>query len=48
MISNFPIQILMSVPLTMEGVTTTVQTLLVALSAVATLATHWMKMDAPA
>ena len=39
---------LMSVPLTMEGVTTTVQTPLVALSAVATLATHWMGMGAPA
>ena len=36
---------LMSVPLTMEGVTTTVQTPLVALSAVATLVTHWMGMD---
>ena len=36
---------LMSVPLTMEGVTTTVQTPLVAMSAVATLVTHWMGMD---
>ena len=35
-------QMLMSVLLTMEGVTTTVQTLLVALSAVATPAIHWM------
>ena len=37
-------QMLMSVPLTMEDVTTSVQTLLVALSAVATLAIHWMEM----
>ena len=36
---------LMSAQLTMEGVTTTVQTQLVALSAVATLVTHWMGMD---
>ena len=39
---------LMSVPLAMEDVTTTVQTPLVALSAAATLATHWMGMDVPA
>ena len=38
----------MSVLLTMEGVTTTVQTRLVALSAVAILAIHWMAMGAPA
>ena len=37
---------LMSVLLTMEGVTTTVQTPLVALSAAATLAIHWMGMEA--
>ena len=41
----FHIQMRMSVLLTMEGVTTTVQTPLVALSAVATLAIHWMEMD---
>jgi len=39
---------LMSVPLTMEDVTTTVQTPLVASFAAATLATHWMGMDVPA
>ena len=39
------LQMLMNVLLTMEGATTTVQTPLVALSAAATLATHWMGMD---
>ena len=39
---------MMSVPLTMEDVTTTAQIPLVALSAVATLATHWIGMEAPA
>ena len=36
---------LMSAQLTMEGVTTTVQTPLVALYAVASLVTYWMGMD---
>ena len=39
------IQMLTNVLLTMEGVTTTVQTPLVALSAAAILATHLMGMD---
>ena len=36
---------LMSVQLTMEGVTTTAQTPLVVMSAVATLDSHWMGVD---
>jgi len=39
---------LMNVTLTMEDVTTTVPTLLAALSAVATLVTPWLGMDVPA
>ena len=39
---------LMSVPLTMEDVTTTVQTPSVASTAAAILAIHWMGMDVPA
>ena len=44
----FIMQALMNASLTMEGVTTIVSTLLVALSAVATLVTTWLGMDTPA
>ena len=42
------VQMLMNVTLTMVDVTTTVPTLLVALSAVATLVTPWREIDMPA
>ena len=41
------VQMLMSVPLTMEDVTTTVQTPSVALSAAASLGSPWLRMEVP-